>query len=92
MVAPFAKKALMNPCVFGVCDVLKNSLAAVAMVALEASSRLTLYVPVLVDENKAPVMDVTTKLFPATNAGLEIGTTWLPVKLATDAPNEPVVV
>ena len=55
-----AKKALINECVFGVCDALKNSLAAVAMVALDASSRLTLYVPVLVDENKAPVMDVTT--------------------------------
>ena len=44
------------------------------------------------DENKAPVMDVTTKLLPATNAGLEMGTTWLPLELDNDAPNEPVVV
>lgn len=87
-----AKKALINECVFGVCDVPKNSPGAVARVALDASSRLTVYVPVSVDENKAPVMDVTTKLLPATNAGLEIGTTWLPDELATDAPKEPVVV
>ena len=87
-----AKKALINKCVFGVCDALKNSLSAVAMVALDASSKLTVYVPVSVDENKAPVMDVTTKLLPATNTGLEIGTTWLPVELATEAPNEEPVV
>jgi len=51
---------VVNAWVCGVCDAVNNWLGAVARVASDASSKLTVYWFEWVDENKAPVMDVIT--------------------------------